>query len=54
MVETSSTSRPFDGANPNDIVFGETLGEGKWSKVLSKVDLVCRRLWSRQSGLAQI
>ena len=60
MVEAAQERRKFDGVSPEDVVFGETLGEGKsyLSRsprfVNSDLSLSSRCLWSRQSRLAPL
>ena len=35
MVEATPRNREFDGVSPDDVVFGETLGEGKNKRKLA-------------------
>ena len=53
MVEAATERRKFDGVSPEDVVFGETLGEGK-SQAFWKYNDVCRCLRTRQGWMAEI
>ena len=56
MVQANPTQRLFDGVDPNTVVFGETLGEGKQLARLAETNwtLLYRRLWSCECWLAEV